>query len=614
MNTHADKTTETKSNAVANGMAVQQGVKHEGTFQLEDNRPETITQRKIQQAANNSPQVNYSKTVQALANNSPQVKQLKAVQAMADNKKDPLIDKPSFNQPGVAQLVPVIADQQIKSRSLDLLDQHQAHLAQAIGELKRSNNPLEANSANWFEAGGDHTLYAIVPTDDSAQRATAAGKDGQRAFFGFPDSPVKPALKRTLYNAPYTNAVERDENVMYEKTSTQGFNNGATKSVAIINPADKSKEKIAATLIHEVQHSADRHNQEISRKGYAEGSWQKALERYKSEYRAYSIQPVGGPAHEWFILNNVNKLGYEWPNRQWIIFDHLYTNYPYVQVAWDAEEAIPLKANRNFQKAVVAYKAAETSNSTNNLILEQCYNKLEALYAANPLYEEHNTVAAASAALLKLDELTALEMMNSPVWNRIFGTINNFIKRALLVVINPIIRKAAPPALTDEEAIEVRKYFKNLELDSVMRFRGDVINEDSDLLAQKLAETPRGRHAATILKMPAWETIKTNTKQADEFAHNHKQFTKFTELITSSDELLDLAYASVQKKPKVEPDKKTKIDLCLEDSIWYTKLLDHKQKNQSKYSGYTTKAVGKLEARLKANSESYLALASYYRL
>jgi hypothetical protein len=83
MNTHTDKTT--KSNAVANGVAVQQGAEHEGTFQLEDNRHEAIAQRKIQEAASNSPQVNQFKTVKALANNSPQVKQLRAVQAMAND-------------------------------------------------------------------------------------------------------------------------------------------------------------------------------------------------------------------------------------------------------------------------------------------------------------------------------------------------------------------------------------------------------------------------------------------------------------------------------------------------------------------------------------------------
>jgi len=85
MNTHADKTTDAKSNAAANGVAVQQGAEHEGTLQLEDNRPETIAQRQIQDAANNSPQVTQLKAIQAMANSSTQVKQLRAVQAMAND-------------------------------------------------------------------------------------------------------------------------------------------------------------------------------------------------------------------------------------------------------------------------------------------------------------------------------------------------------------------------------------------------------------------------------------------------------------------------------------------------------------------------------------------------
>jgi hypothetical protein len=84
MNTHADKTTEANSNAAANGVAVQQGAAHERTFQSEDNRPETIAQRIIQEAANNSVQAKRLNAVQAMANNSPQIKQLRAVQALAD--------------------------------------------------------------------------------------------------------------------------------------------------------------------------------------------------------------------------------------------------------------------------------------------------------------------------------------------------------------------------------------------------------------------------------------------------------------------------------------------------------------------------------------------------
>jgi hypothetical protein len=67
MNTHADKTQENKSQSVSNGESQMQGG-GESTFQFVDNRPEAVTQRKLQE----------------MANNSPQVKQLRALQEIAD--------------------------------------------------------------------------------------------------------------------------------------------------------------------------------------------------------------------------------------------------------------------------------------------------------------------------------------------------------------------------------------------------------------------------------------------------------------------------------------------------------------------------------------------------
>lgn len=54
-------------------------------LQFEDNRPEAVAQRQLQELANNSPQVSQLKTFQDQADNSPQVKQSAQLQAMANN-------------------------------------------------------------------------------------------------------------------------------------------------------------------------------------------------------------------------------------------------------------------------------------------------------------------------------------------------------------------------------------------------------------------------------------------------------------------------------------------------------------------------------------------------
>jgi hypothetical protein len=84
MNTHADKTQENKSQSVsAADSQMQSG--GESMLQFEDNRPEAIAQRKLQEMANNSPQALQLKAFQYMANNSPQAKQTAQLQSMADN-------------------------------------------------------------------------------------------------------------------------------------------------------------------------------------------------------------------------------------------------------------------------------------------------------------------------------------------------------------------------------------------------------------------------------------------------------------------------------------------------------------------------------------------------
>ena len=84
MNTRADKTLEKKSRSISNGGSQMQGG-GESAFQLVDNRPEAVAQRKLQEIANNSPQVSQPRAFQSIANNSPQAKQSIQLQGMANN-------------------------------------------------------------------------------------------------------------------------------------------------------------------------------------------------------------------------------------------------------------------------------------------------------------------------------------------------------------------------------------------------------------------------------------------------------------------------------------------------------------------------------------------------
>jgi hypothetical protein len=69
MNTHADKTTENKSQSISTADSQMQS-SGETTFQFVDNRPEAVLQWKLQEMANNSPQVSQLRAFPGMVENS----------------------------------------------------------------------------------------------------------------------------------------------------------------------------------------------------------------------------------------------------------------------------------------------------------------------------------------------------------------------------------------------------------------------------------------------------------------------------------------------------------------------------------------------------------------
>lgn len=80
METYADKTSKNKSQAVAHSLAKQKS-NNESAFQLVDNRPETIVQKKLQESINNSPRVQELNVYQKMVDNRYS-KQSKPIQKM----------------------------------------------------------------------------------------------------------------------------------------------------------------------------------------------------------------------------------------------------------------------------------------------------------------------------------------------------------------------------------------------------------------------------------------------------------------------------------------------------------------------------------------------------
>jgi hypothetical protein len=135
MNTHTDKTQENKSQSVANTVSQKQS--GESTFQFEDNRPEAIAQRKLQEMANNSPQVSQLRAFQDMANKNSQAKLTAQFQSMAGNsssqKQQPIQKKenktglPDNLKTGMENLSGMSLDEVKVHRNSDKPAQLQAH-------------------------------------------------------------------------------------------------------------------------------------------------------------------------------------------------------------------------------------------------------------------------------------------------------------------------------------------------------------------------------------------------------------------------------------------------------------------------------------------------------
>ena len=99
MNTHADKTQENQSQSVSRGKS-RMLKDDESTYQFVDNKPEAVTQRRMQEMANSSPQALHLRAFKDMANNSLQSKQAAPLQAMTNEhstQQQPLIKKKENN-------------------------------------------------------------------------------------------------------------------------------------------------------------------------------------------------------------------------------------------------------------------------------------------------------------------------------------------------------------------------------------------------------------------------------------------------------------------------------------------------------------------------------------
>ncbi|MCB9689469.1 MAG: hypothetical protein H6735_30815 [Alphaproteobacteria bacterium] len=159
------------------------------------------------------------------------------------------------------------AQEQLSALNAPAQDQTARHVADCravrslLAELLDSDDPIERNSAQYVDVGLVH-VAALTATDDP-------GEGGRRTWFD-PTSPY------TSDAADPTRTVQLDPALVGE---TRG------SAILLLSPSTRSRDQLAETLVHEVQHACDHHDETL-KPPEVPGALDPCPDRYYGAYRS----------------------------------------------------------------------------------------------------------------------------------------------------------------------------------------------------------------------------------------------------------------------------------------------------------------------------------------
>lgn len=171
MNTHFNKSSENKKQAVAHSLPKMQRYR-ESSSPFVDKRPEAIAQRQLNEGVNQNPHIQQLKVRQEIANNSPKVEQLKVYQNLADDSKVQLTAGPGSSQTVQEKQTQERANpaKQLKNKALvndDKGIESEADITRGEAgfnfQLKKSDNKTIQRLVAYAEEDNDtHNDYAVM--------------------------------------------------------------------------------------------------------------------------------------------------------------------------------------------------------------------------------------------------------------------------------------------------------------------------------------------------------------------------------------------------------------------------------------------------------------------
>jgi hypothetical protein len=315
-----------------------------------------------------------------------------------------------------------------------------AFVKQELANMKQPDkSTIVRNTSEWLDpstpgATAKNDLYILTPTHDSQARAKEHGKENQVAYFG--DSPQFPADSAT-----YEAHISSEQNIHYSVPGVVGEHLG--KQIWLYDPKQRGFSDVRATMVHEVQHDADRHDSE---EGYGEKyqSPEESWNRYKSEFRAYWLD--GDLDSNSKNTGTATEPGFDNAKQQKIFRDMYGTDPKGVYAVWlrpnyDGNTKV---GSQNFQDLIHGYTKPEGVNSLNSPQIDNFFIGLEKCSISNkdltktPLLE----LEAAANALNSEDRA----YVNSAEAKRLQDMTKKNLEKSVLTHIATIMNGGTEPA------------------------------------------------------------------------------------------------------------------------------------------------------------------------
>lgn len=305
------------------------------------------------------------------------------------------------------------------------------HNALFLGRYNTGDRRL-ANACEWVLTGRAK-VYAVTQTGDSAERvAHEEGQPDRSKGAWFPEATGTSnvgALDQPISDYAWQD-LDDNTNVEFDDFDTMGWN--LPGHIAIVNPRKLGKKAIWETVKHEVVHASDGSaekkadaKQQAMNGGLspaqATESPQYKLERYKTEYRAYSYEGAKSTSAK-SDTKQVTALGYTWTERQLHIFQQIYSGYPHTETGWDDNPDVG--GGVTFREAVVAYvnPDAEGFNKYDSVRVDELYKQLSLVPDGTRDYMDEQFLVHTMGAARKLKaEDAAYILGDAPDWTRLIN-------------------------------------------------------------------------------------------------------------------------------------------------------------------------------------------------